>query len=110
MTDVLQRLQQWYASHCDGDWEHTFGISITTIDNPGWHVQINLTGTNLRTRNFDPVSDPVDATEFQEEDDRWLSCYVEDDAWHGAGDETKLAMILETFLAWSAGDTGHDSR
>jgi hypothetical protein len=109
MADVLQRLQQWYAEHCDGDWEHTYGIHITTIDNPGWGVEINLAGTNLRTRNFDRVSDPVDAAEFLE-GDRWLTCYVEDEVWHGAGDETKLEMILETFLAWSAGDTGHDSR
>lgn len=106
MTDVLLRLQQWYAEHCDGDWEHTSGITITTLDNPGWWVKINLAGTNLRTRNFDRVTDPVDAAEFQEAHVRWMTCYVEDETWHGAGDETKLAMILETFLAWSAGDAG----
>jgi hypothetical protein len=33
--DLLKRLQDWYVSQCDGGWEHTYGISIDTLDNPG---------------------------------------------------------------------------
>ena len=33
---VFQRLQKWYKSQCNGDWEHSFGIKIETLDNPGW--------------------------------------------------------------------------
>jgi len=36
MTNELKWLQQWYSEHCDGAWEHGFGITIETIDNPGW--------------------------------------------------------------------------
>jgi hypothetical protein len=26
--DLLGELQAWYLAHCDGDWEHSNGISI----------------------------------------------------------------------------------
>ena len=29
------------------------------------------------------------------------ACSIDDGAWVGAGDETQLARILETFLDWS---------
>ncbi len=43
----LEYLQYWYVSHCDGDWEHGFGIRITTLDNPGWLLTVNLEETEL---------------------------------------------------------------
>jgi hypothetical protein len=36
--DLLPRLSRWYAAHCSGEWEHQYGVSIQTIDNPGWLV------------------------------------------------------------------------
>lgn len=43
----LQALQEWYAQMCDGDWEHSFGIKMDTVDNPGWIVSIDIVGTSL---------------------------------------------------------------
>lgn len=40
MTSTLDRLQGWYLSMCDGDWEHDTGFSIDTLDNPGWSIEI----------------------------------------------------------------------
>lgn len=31
---ALTRLQRWYSSVCDGDWEHQFGVNVSTLDNP----------------------------------------------------------------------------
>jgi hypothetical protein len=42
-------------SHCDDDWEHDHGVTIETVDNPGWIVRIDLEGTELATRPFAPV-------------------------------------------------------
>ena len=42
---MLERLQRWYLYRCDGDWEHSFGITIETLDNPGWMVTIDLQDT-----------------------------------------------------------------
>jgi hypothetical protein len=100
MSGLLQDLQGWYAEQCDGDWEHTYGVERTRCDNPGWLVKIDLVGTELRTRPFDPIAEQVDTSGFQQ-GDRWLHCFVKDEVWHGAGDETKLAVILKTFLEWA---------
>jgi hypothetical protein len=33
--DLLRWLQDWHAGQCDGDWEHSYGVDIGTLDNPG---------------------------------------------------------------------------
>jgi hypothetical protein len=59
-------LQSWYQSQCDGDWEHEFGIRIETLDNPGWHIEIDLTGTDTEGRTL-PKTDM-----WKSPDGRWL--------------------------------------
>ncbi len=98
--DLLQTLQNWYATHCDGEWEHHHGITIQTCDNPGWWVKVDLTGTELQSRPFPHVSENVDVAAFQQ-GDRWLHCYVENGVWNGVGDETRLPVILRAFLDWA---------
>ena len=44
---TLARLEAWYLRQCNGDWEHLYGVTIETLDNPGWSVTIDLTGTKL---------------------------------------------------------------
>jgi Immunity protein 53 len=44
--DTLIRLQSWYSARCNEDWEHGSGVKIETIDNPGWRVSIDLSGTD----------------------------------------------------------------
>ena len=34
--DSLNWLMQWYLGECNNDWEHTYGVEIGTLDNPGW--------------------------------------------------------------------------
>jgi hypothetical protein len=34
----IERIQKWYLEQCNGDWEHSYGIEITTMDNPGWYI------------------------------------------------------------------------
>ncbi|HEX4496529.1 MAG TPA: immunity 53 family protein [Thermoanaerobaculia bacterium] len=62
---TLDRFQKWFASQCDGDWEHGTGIRIETLDNPGWSICINIEGTSLEGRKM-----PLFAIERSEED--WL--------------------------------------
>lgn len=99
--DLLAGLQDWYASQCNGDWEHQYGISLTSLDNPGWWIKIDLAGTSLQSRTFETLIENVDADHFSTAD-RWLHCRVENNVWHGAGDETKLPVILRAFLDWAA--------
>ena len=97
---TLERLQRWYTRQCDGEWEHQFGVSIETCDNPGWLVKIQLADTALEETEFTPIAENVDAAEFQT-DERWLTCRKVGTEWHGAGDETKLESILTNFLDWA---------
>lgn len=85
------QLQQWYASHCNGEWEHAHGVKIDSLDNPGWWVKIDLAGTELENADFDP------RVERRTETD-WLDCTINDKVFEGAGDPTKLECILGCFL------------
>lgn len=98
--NTLVRLQAWYSQQCNGEWEHSSGISIQSCDNPGWWIKINLAGTSLQTRTFTEIAEGVDDRRFAL-GPHWLSCHIENGTWHGAGDETKLERILEEFLSWA---------
>lgn len=101
MSEVLQDLQDWYAAHCDGEWEHQHGISLETTDNPGWWVKIELAGTKLRNKPFPPLAERVNPSGYPL-NRRWIRCYIDEEGvWNGAGDETKLSLILTTFLNWA---------
>ncbi|HZI16611.1 MAG TPA: immunity 53 family protein, partial [Myxococcus sp.] len=92
--DALKRLQDWYARQCDEEWEHTYGVTIDTLDNPGWRVKINLKGTALE-------STPLDTVDVNHGDADWWMCRREGTDFFGVGDPTKLQTILEHFLAWA---------
>jgi hypothetical protein len=98
--NTLARLQSWYSRQCNGEWEHSSGISIQSCDNPGWWVKINLVGTPLESLAVAEIAEGVDARRFAQ-GTNWLSCRIEEGVWHGAGDENKLERILEIFLAWA---------
>jgi hypothetical protein len=39
---MISKLQDWFATRCDGDWEHQGGITIQTTDNPRWFEKIEF--------------------------------------------------------------------
>ena len=101
MTTITE-LATWFKQQCNGDWEHTNGVTIQSTDNPGWWVTIDLRGTPLEHKPFEPVvrgdfagGDPLPP---------WLHCRVKDSVFHGAGDVERLDEILSIFLAWSRGE------
>lgn len=51
MNELIE-LQEWLASQCNGQREHESGIDISTIDNPGWRVSIDLNDTELEEFTF----------------------------------------------------------
>lgn len=48
--DALYLLQRWYLGQCNDEWEHSFGVAIETLDNPGWSLRIELEETSLEHR------------------------------------------------------------
>ncbi len=96
-ADVVAWLEQWYQAHCNGDWEHRSGIRIETLDNPGWHVRIDLEGTGMADK---PFAQP-DVGQGADDGD-WLYCDVQDGAFDGYGGPGQLGAILHAFQEWCA--------
>jgi immunity protein 53 of polymorphic toxin system len=72
--DVLTWLQGWYATQTDGDWEHSNGITIATLDNPGWSVEIDLADTALAGQVFD-------RRETHRSEDDWFVAWSDNEKW-----------------------------
>jgi len=94
MANELQRLQQWYRAQCNGDWEHSYGVKVDTLDNPGWRLRIDLEETDLATAAFSPLS-------VERSDTDWVHCKVEQSAFHGHGGAENLTELLDIFLRWA---------
>ena len=93
MENVFEWLQNWYASQCDGDWEHGNGIQIGTIDNPGWYLRISLEETELQDKKFQKIS--IDRSE-----NGWIRCFIENKIFEGVGGPFNLPEILQIFRNW----------
>ena len=89
---TIQRLEKWYASQCNGMWEHSYGVKIDTIDNPGWSVKIELAETGVDGQRIQELI-------FENGPSDWMHCSVKGNTFHAYGDPSKLERILEHFLA-----------
>lgn len=99
VTSALRRLSEWYAAQCNGDWEHAYGVKIETLDNPGWLVTIDLTGTPLASRSFGATSDGD-----PESSGPWVDCRKTGSTFTAACSAGDLERVLEGFLDWAGGD------
>lgn len=97
MTNIspTKRLAEWFEMHCDGDWEHSYGVAIDTLDNPGWSLRVDLTDTELAGLEFLLVKE-----ERSEHD--WIHCRVDSSVFMGAGGIHNLDELITCFLEWSA--------
>ena len=103
MAGELEGLQRWYLAQCDGDWEHTYGVEIGTLDNPGWMLSVHLEGTELSGRPFDRV-------EISRSETDWLVCWVglperatqvRAEAFLAACGPQNLPEVIGRFLSWA---------
>lgn len=96
----IELLQQWYLSQCNGEWEHSYGISIETLDNPGWSLAVDLTDTRLEATDFEARAYGVDKASHPLGHD-WLACKVERKKFLAHGGPGKLEEMIDVFLAWA---------
>jgi hypothetical protein len=89
----LEWLQSWYSRHCDGDWEHGQGVSITTLDNPGWSLDIDLADTEMEQVHFESVSRDVSEVE-------WIFCRIKDGQFQGRCGAHQLIEMISIFRSW----------
>lgn len=94
-NDPLKGLQDWYFSQCNGEWEHGYGISIGTLDNPGWSLKINLKDTSLSNRAFDEIAfDGENAND-------WYLCRVQNHVFEAFCGPMRLPDVITNFLNWA---------
>ncbi|MBA2941972.1 immunity 53 family protein [Paenibacillus sp. CGMCC 1.16610] len=91
--NLIEWLEDWYLSQCDGDWEHCYGLKIETLDNPGWSVKINLQETTLENKSFESL-----VNERTEHD--WIHCRLKEGYFEGFGGPKNLGEILLIFKDW----------
>lgn len=88
----LEKLQEWYQSQCNDDWEHQFGIKVETLDNPGWKLEIDLEGTELENVTFEEIKMNYDSNTD------WLICQQKDNKFVGASGPMFLEKMIAVFL------------
>jgi hypothetical protein len=106
VESALSYLQNWYVAQCDESWEHHHGVTIDTLDNPGWRVAIDLTDT--------PRAGASLAREIvQRDDDDWIHVWADGETFNAACGPLNLAEALDRFRSFAEGGhplTGHSER
>lgn len=93
-TSSLEQLQGWFASECNDDWEHSYGIHIETLDNPGWLIRIDLWETQLAQRG------PFEKR-WSRSDNDWAHIKVTDAIFEASCSAGNLQRMIDEFLFFS---------
>mgnify|MGYP003577388815 CR=1 FL=1 len=88
----LSLLQQWFNSQCDGKWEKYHKVSLVSLDNPGWLLNVDLQDTPLETTPFKEKK-----VKYDSEND-WYVVRIENDIFVGAGGKNTLLHLIREFL------------
>ena len=91
--NLLNFLEEWYESQCDGDWEHEFGVTIETLDNPGWSLTIDLVGTECEGQPFDEI-------DWEKNENNWIQCNIINNQFKGSGGPKNLQDLIQIFIDW----------
>lgn len=87
MEGIINWIEQWYASQCDGEWEHEYGIKIYTLDNPGWSINIDLKYTKLEDME-------IEYQLFENAENDWYGYSIKNAMFKGGDDPGKLEFLL----------------
>lgn len=91
--NTLDWLQNFYYSFCDGDWEHGNRIRMTTLDNPGWMLKINLEETYLENEVFEAI-------QIERKENDWIHCHIKEKYFFIACGPKNLTEGIDIFRAW----------
>jgi hypothetical protein len=87
----LEQLQNWYLDNFDGDWEHGSGVSIKTLDNPGWLFEVNA--SDLHVTVEDRACNLIERSEND-----WIGVKIENGWFIGACGPRNLEELIHVFL------------
>jgi predicted nucleic acid-binding protein len=91
LIDLSGWLERWCQERCDDEWEQEHGISIRTLDNPGWLVTADPLSANVRETAARPslveMGEPASSRAFI---DNIPSCQTLLDGSDGEGQATEV--------------------
>lgn len=90
---MISALERWYANQCNGDWEHSYGVRIDTLDNPGWTIEIDLRDTKGQ-------GSVLKRETIERNENDWIQYWVEKDQFHIACGPLNLTEALDKFIQW----------
>lgn len=93
MDSNLEWLQSWYTKQCNGDWEHTRGITLNTLDNPGWTLTVDLDQTPW-------ASYRVERRFLERTEQNWVHWKIADKQFRAEGGPGNLTELLAIFRLW----------
>src|SRR4051812_6658334 len=95
----------WYLAQCDEEWEHQYGVSIGTLDNPGWSLTVDLEKTALEGKRFEPISENAAQSQASSQrldgDVPWLVASVEGTKFKAFGGPRDLPRLIEAFRSFA---------
>ena len=89
--DALEQLQEWYLAQCDEDWEESYGVTIETLDNPGWKLKIDIVDSAL-----DGLTLPFRRVDRSETD--WIQSESDGVLYKACGGAMNLTEMIEAFI------------
>jgi hypothetical protein len=94
---LLSWFQAWYAMQCDEDWEHEYGVTISTLDNPGWSIKVQLDGTPWAGKRFE-------RSEIHRGEHDWVATWKDGHEFHAICGPLNLGEALHAFRLWIDGE------
>lgn len=88
--EIINWIQDWFKNSCDGDWEKGEVIQITTLDTPGWEVEIDISKTSIANLEIKWILNEINRQD-------WYGVKVENQKFFAAGDSSKLGFLLDLF-------------
>ena len=99
MTETpLEFLINWFAAHCDGDWEHDLGIRIETLDNPGWAIDVRIEDTELEGIT-------TDWHRWEQGEESWLHWRSTGSTFEARCGVADLELALDAFATFASPTT-----
>jgi len=88
--EILEWMQNWFKTNCDGDWEKDEVIQITTLATQGWEVEIDISKTSIANLEITWILNEINRQD-------WYGVKVENQKFFAAGDTNKLIFLLDLF-------------
>jgi len=91
--ESIRKLDKWYLEQCDGDWEHSYVVSIT-MSNAEWSFDIDVAYTDYDVTQIGKYEEYIDQND-------WYTIEINAEKFIAKGDLLKFSFIVNYFLGFA---------